>query len=153
VSGAVFEIDARELDRVRFALVRMSSARFDKLADTIGTELDSQTKERIEDDKKAPDGTPWASWSSEYAKTRHAGQSLLQGESHLLDSITHNVVDGSDVEHGSNLEYAAVHQYGHDFGRRRIPARPYLGLSRDNERDILAVADDWLRGEGGVLFR
>ena len=48
-----------------------------------------------------------------------------------------HAISGASVEVGSNLVYAATHQFGDPD--RRIPARPYLGLSADDERDIEAL--------------
>lgn len=48
---------------------------------------------------------------------------------------------------GTNLEYAAIHQFGGKAGRNRsvdIPARPYLGLSDDSAAEILVIAERYL---------
>jgi phage virion morphogenesis protein len=56
---------------------------------------------------------------------------------------------------GSNAVYAAIHQFGGPIRqpkRKRIisiPARPFLGLDQDDEREIIKIAEDWLVGEGG----
>lgn len=42
---------------------------------------------------------------------------------------------------------AAVHQFGSRDGR--IPARPFLGLSAEDERAVSAMLDDWLREAAG----
>jgi len=141
MAGADLEIDIRELDRLQRALLGASRVRFNALADVIGTEVTSQTRRRIEDEKAAPDGAPWPAWSERYARTRHGGQSLLQSEDHLLDSIQ-QVVSGMDLEVGSNLVYAGVHQEGSEDGT--IPPRPYLGMNDENEQDVLAVVDEFL---------
>ena len=63
------------------------------------------------------------------------------GGGHLRDSITHNVTaDG--VEVGSNLAYAATHQYGDP--RRNIPERPYLGASEQDLDELRDIVDGWL---------
>ncbi len=117
--------------------------------DAVGAELESQTRRRIESEKSGPEGGRWANWSKGHARTRHGNQSLLQGSGALLDSIRNEVV-GDAVEAGSNVVYAAAHQCGLDIsilstGRRvTIPARPFLGLSAENEADILEVVNDWL---------
>lgn len=111
--------------------------------------IEMQTKHRIAAEKSAPDGTPWAPWSDDYATSRHRGHSLLVGDGHLLGSI--NWQDqGDQIEVGSNLVYAAIHQFGGtpDMapGPRAIPARPYLGLSDENVVEIEAELVAWLSG-------
>ena len=141
MAGAALEIDISELDRIQQALLRVSKARFGALADVIGTEVESQTRRRIEEEKASPDGQKWEDWSEGYARTRHGNHSLLQNEDHLLDSI-HHVVTGMELEVGSNLVYAGVHQEGSEDGT--IPPRPYLGLSAEDEADVLAVVEEFL---------
>jgi phage gpG-like protein len=144
VSGAAMEIDLREYGRLQRAIVGLSQARFHGLMDAIGTEVESQTRRRIDDEKRSHDGKDWKDWSREYAKTRGPQHSLLVGEGHLRDSTTHNVVAGGlELEVGSNLVYAGVHQ----------KTRPYLGLSRRDEDDVLGVVDDFMRSrmrKGGL---
>lgn len=144
-----------------------------ELLESIGAVVESQTRRRISDEKTAPDGTPWAPWSADYAKTRHGNQSLLQGAGNLLDSIE-NQVQRSSVRIGSPLPYSGVHQDGFSgavqvpahirritqaFGKAlafpvyssvgsftrmmEIPQRQYLGLSSDNQTELLAVIGDF----------
>lgn len=121
----------------------LSNAKLDDLLATLGGELESQTKRRLSDEEKTgPDGGKWADWSESYAKTRHEGQSLLQGEGHLQDSVQF-AVRAAEVELGSNLIYAATHQFGRpDDG---IPARPYLGINDDDRRELEELVALWLQ--------
>ena len=56
------------------------------------------------------------------------------------------------VEVGSALVYAAIHQLsGAGTKRPNIPARPYLGVSDQDEQDLAdAVETFWTRSLGGV---
>ena len=108
-----------------------------EILDHVGAIVAAQTKIRIREEKTSPDGLNWAPWSPRYAATRRANHALLENEGHLHDSITHNVI-GDEVEIGSNRVYAGVHQYGYSD----IPARPYLGVSTANERDIIPVVEE-----------
>lgn len=143
------------------------------LLDSLGGVVERQTKRRISDEKRAPDGGAWAPLTEDYKKTRHGGNSLLDGEGHLHDSIEYQVQRNS-VRVGSALVYAGVHQDGFDgavqvsahtrlitqaFGKAlkygvhqsvgaftrqmAIPARPYLGLSSSNQAELLAVIGDF----------
>jgi phage virion morphogenesis protein len=110
-------VHLRELDTIA---QRVSSlAAFDKNAvlHAVGAEVESQTRRRISTEKTAPDGTPWPDWSRRYANTRHGGHSLLMNHGDLHDSLQ-SLVDGDQVETGSNLAYAALHNFGGDVTRK-----------------------------------
>ena len=47
------------------------------------------------------------------------------------------------VETGSNLVYAALHQFGGEEVGIPVEAREHLGISLENERELDAVLDDW----------
>ena len=116
------------------------------ITNTVAAVIESQTRRRIQDEKTAPDGTPWAQWSPGYAETRHSGQSLLQGEGDLLDTIF-GEQRGDDAVVGSPLVYAAIQQHGGaEVGKPELPARPFLGVSDDNAREIEDVVITYLEG-------
>lgn len=61
-----------------------------------------------------------------------------------------NVLGGSiSVEVGTNVVYAAIHQLGGKAGRKdkrvTIPARPILGVSREDRTELLAIFGDHAR--------
>ena len=106
----------------------------------------SQTQTRIRVEKKSPDGTPWKPWSDSYATTRHGHQSLLESEGHLLTSIV-GIDDALAwiVGWGSPRVYASAHQAPEAVGMPvGYPKRDFLGLSDDNESDILFVVNHYL---------
>ena len=115
------------------------------LLEALGAELESQTRRRIDSGGPAPDGESWQPWSDAYAATRRGGQRLLVSEQNLLDSIQ-SLVSGDILETGSNLVYAAIQQFGGTAdmapGPAAVPARPWLGISADDERDLDAVIGD-----------
>jgi phage virion morphogenesis protein len=112
-------------------------ADFDRraLAEDVGDLLVSSTTQRFRDGVD-PEGNPWE--PSERALAE--GGKTLVDRGHLRDSITYFVhLDGTAVEIGSNMVYAAIHQFGGKAGRRgsvTLPPRPYLGISADDEADI-----------------
>lgn len=134
-----------DLGFVRLAerLERLAEAELGELMDLVGSEVESQTRRRIESEKTDPQGNDWDEWSERYKARRHSGHSLLEGEGDLLDSITFEAGD-DDVIVGTNLIYGAIHQFSGEEVDIPIPAREYLGLSDDNEDDVLAIVDDWL---------
>jgi phage virion morphogenesis protein len=128
------------IEPLKAKLRALSDPQYNELLQQIGGLVESQTRTRIQSEKQSPSGEAWKAWSEKYARTRHGGHSLLQNEGDLLDSIQW-AVSGDSVEIGSNLVYAATHQHG----RGAIPARPYLGLSDEDQVEIADVIDDWLK--------
>lgn len=142
MSGAQISINAKDLDRVQRLLDRLARADFAEVLDTIGASVESQVRRRISTEKQAPDGSAWPAWSDRYMR-RGTGYALLKTrEANLFGSITYNVMGRDSVEIGSPLIYAATHQFGDDD--RNIPARPYLGLSSEDEDDIQDDIEAWL---------
>lgn len=114
----------------------------------IGGLIESQTRARF-DERTSPEGDPWAAWSEGYAATRKKGQTLLVASGGFRDSIAWDLT-GEELRVGSNMVYAALHQAGgtDDMapGAAAVPARPYLGLSDENVREIEDAMGDWIEG-------
>lgn len=109
----------------------------------------SSTHERLRESKTGPDGTPWAEWSDGYAATRGNHHSLLMSEGNLDDSLA-EFQQGGKGGVGSNLSYAAIQQFGGEELGRDHPARPFLGISDDDARNIVGELEDWLGRKVGV---
>lgn len=134
----------------------------------IGEMLRSGTVQRFEDEE-APDGTPWKpslrATPSEDRRTAvrrdargrrlkgsgrlikgRAGGKTLTDTAQLRESIDYRVSPaGDEVRVGSNLPYARVHQMGGKAGRGVIlPARPYLGISKQDAEDIQEAVTDFI---------
>ncbi|MBU1611243.1 MAG: phage virion morphogenesis protein [Proteobacteria bacterium] len=144
-------VDLEAIARLQERIAKLGAMDTRSLMDDLGAEMVSQTKRRIESEKRGPDGTAWPAWSDGCAATRHGNQSLLIAGGGLLDDVQHQVASGGNsVEVGSNLVYAAAHQFGLDMSvvstKRRvsIPARPFLGLSEENISDLSAIVDDFI---------
>ena len=103
--------------------------------DGIGSYLVASTLRRFASER-GPDGKPWL----RSARALAEGRRTLTRSGRLRRSITHVVAsDGHAVEVGSDVAYAAVHQFGGRAGRGgkvAFPARPYLGI---DERDRAAI--------------
>ncbi len=147
MAGVALQYDVSQLD-VAASVLNGISGLIEPAAitNTVAAIVESQTRRRIQDEKTAPDGTPWAAWSPGYAETRHSGQSLLQGEGDLLDTIF-GEQRGDEAVVGSPLVYAAIQQHGGaDVGKPELTARPFLGVSDDNAREIEDVVITYLEG-------
>ena len=108
----------------------------------------------------APDGTAWAALQPWYQKEKRRNKNrILTLNGYLRGQMTWQLVGDRTVEIGSNLPYAAVHQFGSDrpqnLERLRhkefiprattIPARPYLGLSDEDRSEIVGRTLEWLQ--------
>ena len=116
--------------------------------DAVGDTVANGAKRRIMEAKTAPGGKKWDPWSKRYAKTRHGGHSLLRDTGALVDSITHEVSTMErSVVVGSNLVYAATHQFGDPD--RKIPARPYLDAELEDpweRREVRSLSVAFVKG-------
>ncbi len=113
--------------------------------------------ERSFDAEADPEGRPWrplkAATISQRARKGYTGPKL-QRTRRLLDSIL-PYHDAATAVVGTNLRYAATHQFGdeHDISvrgvvarrGRNIPARPFLGLGPGDREEILDIVERRLR--------
>lgn len=109
----------------------------------------------------APDGTAWAALQPWYQKEKRRNKNrILALNGYLRGQMTWQLVGDRTVEIGSNLPYAAVHQFGATIKPRAakvlmfrghvaksvtIPARPYLGLSDEDRSEIVGRTLEWLQ--------
>ena len=136
MAGVSIDIDIEGIERLNQGIERMRGlGRNRELFDVIGAVVESQTKNRIANEKTDPDGNDWVEWSEDYAKTRHANHSLLMNEGDLKRSITYTA-SKSNVVVGSNRVYAAVQ---HEM-------RPFLGISSDNWVGLEDTIDGFIDG-------
>lgn len=156
MTGATLSVtlDAREAERV-FTHWRRLGRDTTPIMRAVGEKLVPNTHDRF-DAGKDPTGQAWAGLSPAYKAVKRGPRILVEsgmGGGGLMGSITFDA--GRDlVVVGSNKPYAAIHQFGgtieRAFGRVRpvtIPARPYLGISAEDRRDVLDVLEAfYIRG-------
>ena len=109
----------------------------------------------------APDGSVWAPKSpatlAAYAARKdRVDRRPLFGPSGALSSTINYEAFNDRVEWGSPMIYAAVQQFGAGkgaFGQTsrgapipwgNIPARPFLGISPDDEAQLLDIVAEWM---------
>ncbi len=134
-SSVVVEIAPRDGSLARLAEVLSHPG---DIMDRIGHYLVASTHRRFERER-APDGTPWLKSARAIAE----GGQTLTNTGRLRGSIVHTLTDGGrGVEVGTNVVYAAIHQFSGRAGRGRrtkIPARPYLGVDEHDRDTILRI--------------
>lgn len=117
----------------------------------IGEYLVVSTRQRFQDGV-SPDDTPWARNSYTKDTTRAAGRPPLIGETKQLSTKIFPRATAHGVEVGSPLEYAGTQQFGakaKSFSGGKtpwgdIPARPFIGLSKDDEQQVLTILQEHL---------
>lgn len=144
-AGVKVRVELQQLDstRDRFRGLVARLGNLTPAMDEIGSALTASTLDRFERGK-APDGSPW---EPSLRAIADEGQTLVDS-ARLMQSITHKASQ-REVEIGTNLIYARIHQFGGQAGKGRsveLPARPYLGASDDDERAIGEIFDDYLSG-------
>lgn len=145
MAGVTASLTTEGLDVAIGRLARLEGFEMATLADAAGAILESSTRRRIEETKRAPDGTHWVAWSEKYDDTRdHDRHSLLINEGDLRDSIA-SYSTGREVHVGSTLIYAAHHHFGGDEIGSGIPARPFLGVSDDDRIDLADLVTGTLK--------
>lgn len=172
-------------------LVAVASQPAAMMRDIAGYMLFS-TQRRFEKET-GPDGVKWPALSPRTAARRAGRQTrgtdhILRMTTRLYRSLT-QASDATTAQVGTNVEYAAIHQFGGEIqmpdrasrltfkkvrGKRgvrfvkagtkdatikdvtikahsiRIPARPYLGISAEDQAEISVVATDSLRREADL---
>lgn len=154
MAGVFFEydFDSERLERLFTVLVDMAHVDALPLFQEIGEIVMTSVQENFEE-HHAPDGTPWeplspayAEWKRRYGQGRSADDILVLNR--ILMGSIHPEPHRDRVEIGTNVIYAAVHQFGADFSilstRRRvkIPARPYLPLEEHDLDSVMPEIGD-----------
>jgi len=158
--SAAYEIRAPAASRIEAELFSLANAFEDisPMMETISFYGESSTLERFETET-APDGSRWA----QSLRARTEGGKTLTDNAILKNSITPE--SGSDyAAWGSNIIYAGIHNFGGTIrakngkhlafrlpgglGFRKveavdIPKRQFLGISGEDETEILALAADY----------
>ncbi|MGX2948584.1 phage virion morphogenesis protein [Frederiksenia canicola] len=132
-----------------------------KLYGVLGEALRSIHKDRFEKEQASPEGEKWKPLVGWYrdAKGRNKDKILIR-DGNLKNLLRYQASDRG-VVFGSDRKYARLHQYGGtitpkrakvlklgDYGVARkvkIPARPWLGVSKKNEGYLLEKTEHFLR--------
>lgn len=163
---AVLVIDATPIGELARRLEAVDGDKAEAL-DAIGAAWETSTKVRFET-STAPDGTPW---KPSQRVLQHKGKTPLKTlveSARLKGSITH-AADGDTVEVGTNVEYAAAHQFGATIqqagahavplvlpegaaGGRVIvlPARPFIGITEADYVNFAEILEGFIEAKTGA---
>ena len=112
---------------------------------SVGAYIQRQTiKERF-DKEQTPDGTKWtplaqATVKKRLKKHKSGHMKILHDNGELRRSIVYEAGE-CWVRIGSNLKYARTHQ----FGRKHIPARLFLGITQSERLHISNMLRSYLQ--------
>jgi phage virion morphogenesis protein len=150
-----------ESDEITSALARLSDALLDMTPamKDLGEYFVESTTQRFKAGK-APDGSIWAAKSPVTIaaqggrRTNRLATRPLFGPSGSLNSTINFEAFPDRIEWGSPMVYAAMQQFGgsksafpHLWGD--IPARPFLGVSADDQVNVLDIVADYLSQAAG----
>lgn len=155
MSGVSLVFETGNLEAVITDFASLAEFQSGPLMEGIAAIGESQTRRRISEEKTAPDGTAWL-------PNAEGTSILLKTGRNLLDSIA-SQSSAVEAEWGATWQYAHVHQEGAEIVPKgaeflvfkiggktvrakkvTIPARPFVGLSADNETEIREVVTDYL---------
>lgn len=161
----VIKMDGADVVREKLREISGKVSNLSPIMKAIGDRIVEQTKRRFEAGGPAPDGTPWKPPKTPNPKRR----GTLRVSDQLRDSIRYQMIGNNAVAVGTNKVYAAIHQLGgktaaHDifphtkkalktpYGLFRkvrhpgslIPARPFLGLSEENSKEIIGMINEYI---------
>lgn len=148
-------------DALRKAIAKLED--MTPLYTDIGEYMIEATRQRFQKGQ-SPDGAAWApKRPATLERYRRLGYGTLNrpliGPGRALSRQIQRIVSRSGVEIGSSLIYAGVMQYGANKGafgsdRRgrpipwgRIPARTWLGLSAENDREIVLMTEEHIAAD------
>ena len=112
---------------------------------SVGMYVQRQTIRERFNKEQSPEGQKWkplAQSTIRRRKKRHkrGNMKILQDTGALRRSIAYEAGSNS-VKVGSVLEYARTHQ----FGRGKIPARPFLGVTEGEKKHIVSMFRQYIK--------
>ena len=112
---------------------------------SVGMYVQRQTIRERFNKEQSPEGQKWkplVESTIRRRKKRHkrGNMKILQDTGELRRSVAYEAHDDS-VRVGSKLKYARTHQ----FGRGRIPARPFLGVTDKEKQHITSMFRQYLK--------
>ena len=145
MAGVAITIDHEFDDKkilAAFQKLAAASADMEPAFIDIGEGLRNSTIERF-DWQESPEGELWEMLDPKYqARKKKNADKILQLEGYMFGTLAYNT-HSEGLELGSGRDQAASMQFGDDD--RNIPARPFLGVSRDDEWMILDILHDHLQ--------
>lgn len=142
MSGARVIVGGNARPALKAALESLKGDRAELMLRDIGEYLVNSTRERARR-HVSPSGQRWQPLSpayKAYKQRKRPGKPILEFDFHMLGDMFSAHPEGTTLLVGTNAVYGATHQ----FGRGKIPARPFLGLSDADLAEIDLLVEDHL---------
>ena len=112
---------------------------------SVGLYVQRQTILERFNKEQSPDGQKWkplapATIKAKKKRHKHGQMKILHDTGELRRSINYEA-DNNSVKVGSKLKYARTHQ----FGRGKIPARTFLGVTENEKKHIISMFRQYLK--------
>ena len=129
------------------ALQQRLNGNLTPLMQAIGSVLEGSTRQRFAD-KQSPNGVAWAVLMPATVKAKNGRSNILVDSGDLIRSITFHASSDS-VLIGTDRPYGKYHQTGTKKadGSAKMVARPWLGLSQQDQFDINDLIAGYLAGD------
>lgn len=156
MTALVLKVTPQGFEAIERRLSRLNPLQQDTLLAGLGRLIREQTVERLQKGGPSPAGQAWT-------PNREGRKPILFRSGALARSIDY-AVGGAQLVVGSGLVYAAIHQFGgvilpkesprlaFRIGNRMVfarkvtmPARPYIGLSPADRREVILAAVQYIR--------
>ena len=145
------QYDDREVQRGLNRLLRAAEDLSPAMREIAGHLVDAA--EGSLERQESPAGAPWQPLAEGTRAERRrkgygAGRPILERSGDLIRSVV-GEHDAGSAAAGTNLVYAAIHQFGGEAGMppgpAAVPARPFLGVDDDTREEILDTIRGYLR--------
>jgi phage virion morphogenesis protein len=146
MAGSFVKLDTVGEEGIRAALAGLKR-RGQNLAPVfadIGEFLQLQHDERFRK-QISPEGDPWAPLNPKYLARKKRNKRRILVLDDVLAGTLHYQATAESLMFGTDRVYGATHQFGRP--EAGIPARPFLGLSSDDESEVMRLIEDHLDGE------
>lgn len=145
MAGSFVQVQVRGKTQISQALNKLiqNTNNVEPALAEIGECLLESTQQRFVD-MQAPDGTPWEELSETTLSRKNRTDRILTESGTLADTLNYQI-SNNELSLGSNMEYAAMHQFGGTtspfsaFPNQEIPARPFLGIAPFERAEILDI--------------
>jgi len=145
MAGTKINVDITGQDQLTAALEHMSKrvANLRPALQDIGEYLLLAHDERFAA-QESPEGDPWEPLNEKYKQRKKRNKEKILTLDDLLGGTLRYQASAASLVFGTDRVYGATHQFGRD--EANIPARPFLGLSRADETEVLRLLENHLAG-------
>lgn len=137
--ATTFYLDSKDfMRRIKKAIAHMADTI--ELTESIGESLVASTVQRFENEED-PEGKRW----KPSRRAIEEGGQTLSDTGRLKGSIGYEATPEMVVV-GTNVEYAAIHQFGGNTRRGKMPKRSFIGINDEDKAEARAMMLEFFQG-------